>query len=1192
MIILRKAKKLWEMYPIGSVKGALNSKRTPSFIGTLKFKKDENGKNHLNRFIANFNVNENSSLYEKFYPPQEAIKILKSQIVFMSTHDGEMEEYLDSIGVNYRFTTICSHCILEKQITIINSDSSYKFHNQRICKQCGEEAIKRELKLRGYDKRVFRNFKKILEETGDLETVLDILSPKFDPVKHPDLTLYDRVKIDNSQKIPDIDMRRLKIPKNFREILINEGNKKLLPVQILAIKEGLLKGEDLLVVSATGSGKTLVGEIAGIPQVLNGKKFIFLTPLVALANQKYRDFKRKYGPLGMKVSIKVGRNRVKAKGELNLPDKSISDSDIIVATYEALDYMIRSGNHNDLKNLGVCLIDEIHMIDDEQRGSRLNGLIKRLKYLCPDTQIIGLSATVKNPDYLADKFNMNLVQYSNRPVPLERHLSFVRNDAQKREIIRRLIIQEHHTKSSKGYKGQTIIFTNSRRKTTQIAKYLTDKGIKAGFYHAGLSYYKKEKIEKDFDEGKLEAVVTTAALSAGVDFPASQVIFETLLMGNKWISPNEFSQMLGRAGRPSYHDRGVVYLLPEIGRRFDEESEESVALALLESDTEDVNIIYDEDDLKEQILADISSKTIKTKNDLKDFYSSADIPTDPVYILKILIEHGFISSENSQLVVSDYGRSVSKSFLSIDDAEFIKKSLFNTNYFKDSSYILNNVETTLHPSSIYYKDIVCKSTNADKEKSNKIFKIIDKKELNQLKVKTISMDLDLFDSAYLSPVIHNQISNKLKLNISSRLFSESTLDIISSGETISKLDSKYQDALIKLQLDFLRCDCIDKPFCDCLQRGISYLIINERLNGEDPINISKTLFSNYQIHTYPGDIFSWLDNYIKNLDAVKRIAYAFGNKKLQAEAEYLIKEIENPHKIHNNSKQSKGKANSLKKDKNNSKDNFNASKYNKNKNKDNNHNKNRNNLNKNKSKNKNKDKIKNKNKDKTKNKNNNKNQNKDKNKNRDENKSKNRNNDKTNNENNNRNKDGVNKKNTQKVSKSNKNIKSNNVNKTNKKNSNGLNTTKKADKSKKTKKSNKSKKTIINNKSNKIDKHSKIKNINDNKTDKTLNQNIDKSQEKTQSKINKNNNVSNDNYIKNTNNIKSSNDKYNNSEGSEKYSIYNKNINTINETTVKVQKMKQSNNENRDYKKVINKIKPSKKEKENINNKDYKNTHK
>lgn len=85
-----------------------------------------------------------------------------------------------------------------------------------------------------------------------------------------------------------------------------------------------MKDKSLLVVSATASGKTLVGELAGIPKALNGKKFIFLTPLVALANQKYRDFKKKYEPLGLKVSIKVGMNRVKAKEEIKFPESNLT----------------------------------------------------------------------------------------------------------------------------------------------------------------------------------------------------------------------------------------------------------------------------------------------------------------------------------------------------------------------------------------------------------------------------------------------------------------------------------------------------------------------------------------------------------------------------------------------------------------------------------------------------------------------------------------------------------------------------------------------------------------------------------------------------------------------------------------------------------------------------------------------------
>lgn len=79
-----------------------------------------------------------------------------------------------------------------------------------------------------------------------------------------------------------------------------DNNNHLLPIQYLAIKNGLMKDKNLLVVSATASGKTLVGELAGIPKAMNGKKFIFLTPLVALANQKYRDFKKNMNHLDLK----------------------------------------------------------------------------------------------------------------------------------------------------------------------------------------------------------------------------------------------------------------------------------------------------------------------------------------------------------------------------------------------------------------------------------------------------------------------------------------------------------------------------------------------------------------------------------------------------------------------------------------------------------------------------------------------------------------------------------------------------------------------------------------------------------------------------------------------------------------------------------------------------------------------------
>ncbi|MDL2246245.1 DUF5814 domain-containing protein, partial [Methanobrevibacter sp. OttesenSCG-928-K11] len=857
------------VFPIGSPKGALNSIRKPKFVGSLKFN-EEDEKLSINKFIAYY---ENE---EKLYPPSEVLRMFKSEAIFLTEKDEKLEEFFKSHNIKVRFTNICKFCANEGNITIINSKSSYNYNNQLICRQCALNTIKRELELQGYNKKVFRNFKALLDKTNDLEQVVKVIDHKFDPLKNPNLTLFDTIKVDNNLKIPDIEMKRLKIPEDFKNVLIDNGNEKLLPVQILAIKEGVLKGENILAVSATGSGKTLIGEIAGIPQALKGKKFIFLTPLVALANQKYRDFKRKYEKLGLKVAIKVGMNRVKAKGELNFKNSDIKDADIIVGTYEGIDFLLRSGNYKDLEELGVILIDEIHTLDDEDRGIRLNGLIKRVKKLFPKTQTIALSATVKNPKYLANLLNANLVEYSPRPVPIERHLIYTRNDSDKKITIRKLIVKEFNTISSKGFKGQTIIFTNSRRKTHQLSNYLSNKGLNVKAYHAGLSYFKKEKIEKDFDEGKIAAVVTTAALAAGVDFPASQVIFDSLLMGNSWISPNEFSQMLGRAGRPSYHDIGKIFLLPEVGNSFDGESEELVALNLLESDVEKVHIDYTYEDALEEILSDISSFTVKNSQELKDFYKNTQLPVSTDLAIDELVDKSLIKYESSKLKVTTYGRAVAMSFLKVDEAEFIKKSLKNKNYLKN----------ILKSQSNSYEINILNKLN-DKNKKNNL-------NTNYLKVKFIAMELGLIENAYLSPLIHSKLAGALKMNISSRLFAESTLDIISSGESISKLDSKFQDALLKLQIDFLKCLCEEKPFCTCLQRGISEMIIEERLKGFDPIDISDKLFKDYQIQIYPGDIFSWLDTYLRNLDAVKRIADSFKMKNISKEAKNLIKKIEKP----------------------------------------------------------------------------------------------------------------------------------------------------------------------------------------------------------------------------------------------------------------------------------------------------------
>lgn len=830
MIILRKKKKVLELYPIGSSKGALNSRRKPSFKGFLKMKRVGE---HIRpvKFILKTDK-------EKLLPPAEAIKILRKQNIFLVGEDSETEEMLSYLNISYRKTQICNHCTFEGYITLIKRDKSYLLNDEYICRLCAEEEIKRELEAHSYDMNTFPNFKKILKRTGDLEEVLKLFKPNFDPLKNPQLTFYDRITSGNDKDFPTTPIDKIDLPTELITIIKKEIP-YLLPVQILAIQAGLLEGQSQLVVSATASGKTLIGELAGVPRALKGQKFVYLTPLVALANQKYRDFKKRYGRLGLKISIRVGMSRIKAKEEFNIRDEDVKDADIIVGTYEGFDFLLRSGRLAELQGVGTVVVDEIQTLDDEERGSRLNGLIKRLIDIFPQIQIIGLSATVKNPSDIAREYKMNLVEYGRRPVPLERHLIFTRSEFDKEDFMAKLSYLEYHKLSKKGYHGQTIIFTNSRRKTHEIAGFLRSRKIKAAAYHAGLSYAKKISIERQFLKQEISVVVTTAALSAGVDFPASQVIFESLTMGNNWITPNEFHQMLGRAGRPSYHDRGIVYLLPEIAREFDNETEESVALYLLESGVESIKIHYSEDDLVEQFLADICAFRVKTVHELLNAYKKVEMPLDFYSAYNIIGDYGLINENDGNITSTPYGRAVSISFLHHEDADYIRKNLGR----------------------------------------------IDPLEL--------VLCLEPFDNAYLSNRLINRLGRSLKINLSARLFADSTLDILSSTDNLAKLDSVLQEKIIQLQMQFFSCECKDKPFCTCFQAELSRLIIKQRIQKNDPVEISARLMKDFEVQVYAGDIFSWLDAVIRMLESIERISRAIGKKKVSGECKRLIRKIEN-----------------------------------------------------------------------------------------------------------------------------------------------------------------------------------------------------------------------------------------------------------------------------------------------------------
>ncbi|MFH2028849.1 MAG: DEAD/DEAH box helicase [Nanoarchaeota archaeon] len=205
-------------------------------------------------------------------------------------------------------------------------------------------------------------------------------------------------------------LKDIDIPEKFYRILSNEIE-ELRPAQEKAVKNGLLDGKNLLVCTPTASGKTLIAELAAINSILEGKgKAVYIVPLKALASEKFKDFKRRYSGIA-RIALSIGN--------LDSADPYLAEHDLIICTSEKLDSLIR--HHTPwLSKISTVIIDEVHLLNDPGRGPTLEILITILRKLLKNVQIIALSATIGNPQELAEWLDANLVEDDWRPVELKK----------------------------------------------------------------------------------------------------------------------------------------------------------------------------------------------------------------------------------------------------------------------------------------------------------------------------------------------------------------------------------------------------------------------------------------------------------------------------------------------------------------------------------------------------------------------------------------------------------------------------------------------------------------------------------------------------------------------------------------------------------------------------------------------------
>lgn len=184
----------------------------------------------------------------------------------------------------------------------------------------------------------------------------------------------------------------------------------LTPVQEKSITAGLLQDRSLLVCAPTASGKTLVASMGIVKHLEQGHKAIYLVPLKALASEKFKEYQKLLESTKYKVVMSVG--------DLDSSSNYLANYDLLILTTEKLDALLRH-KVGWLGAVRLVVIDEIHLLNDPKRGPTLEVILTLLKTLI-QPQLLGLSATIGNPEELAAWLGAQLVSDEWRPVELKK----------------------------------------------------------------------------------------------------------------------------------------------------------------------------------------------------------------------------------------------------------------------------------------------------------------------------------------------------------------------------------------------------------------------------------------------------------------------------------------------------------------------------------------------------------------------------------------------------------------------------------------------------------------------------------------------------------------------------------------------------------------------------------------------------
>ena len=310
------------------------------------------------------------------------------------------------------------------------------------------------------------------------------------------------------------------------------------------IIESVGAGHDTLGLMPTGGGKSVTFQV---PALAMEGVCIVITPLIALMKDQVHHLRQR-GIMAAAVYSGMQRDDILRV----LENCILGNTKLLYVSPERLGSELFQTK---LKHMQVSFItvDEAHCISQWGYDFRPSYLqIADIRRICPDVPVLALTATatpkvvedicerLSIDEWQREKFNVFRMSFERK------NLTYLVSYAvdKRTELIQLL----------EGEKGAAIVYVRSRRHAREIAEHLTEAGLSATFYHAGLEHAEKDKRQRDWQHDRVRIMVATNAFGMGIDKPDVRIVAHYDLPD----SIEAYFQEAGRAGRDGQPARAVL----------------------------------------------------------------------------------------------------------------------------------------------------------------------------------------------------------------------------------------------------------------------------------------------------------------------------------------------------------------------------------------------------------------------------------------------------------------------------------------------------------------------------------------------------------------------------------------------------------------------------------------------------------